>query len=175
MSRELYGDRTEIVEQKHRKNSDPVFWAAAAKGMYKEELHWPMEIHKSTISRCKKQGLQVYNMKRCKSNQQSFKAKDDRVRGTTWHRVSQTCREDQPREGEKESRGEEVRGQSGQEAQYRQVGLQEGKSSEEETITKISHRWRTRDKVHADRGPEKGVAAHQRRPLSTPNAGDRGG
>lgn len=82
---------------------------------------------------------------------------------------------DQPREGEKESRGEEVRGQSGQEAQYRQVGLQEGKSSEEETITKISHRWRTRDKVHADRGPEKGGAAHQRRPLSTPNAGDRGG
>ena len=42
-------------------------------------------------------------MKRCKSNWQSFKAKDDRVRGTAWHRVSQTCRAG-PAEGGREGK-----------------------------------------------------------------------
>ena len=157
---------------KSTKISDPVFWAATAKEMYKEELHWPMEIHKSTISGSK--ASRFITWKDAKVTGRALKQRMTGWEGPRGTEFLKPAGKDQPREGGKESRAEEVRGQSGQEAQYRQVGLQEGKSSEEEAITKTSQRWRTRDKVHAGRGPEKGGAAHQRRPPSTPNSGDRG-
>ena len=75
---------------------------------------------------------------------------------------------DQPREGETESRGRRWEGDQARRLN-RQVGLQTGEPSKEETITK------TGDKVHVDRGPEKGGAARQGRPLSTPDSGNRGG